>query len=170
MPSPPLIILGVDPGTHHTGYGIITTSGHTHKALEYGVITTQISERLSHRYAHIYDEIITLIARHKPHAIAVETQYVARNAQSTLKLTIARGMVLLAAAKSSIDIFEYAPSKAKKAIGASGAATKEQVQSMVKLLLALPTPPTPHDAADALALALCHANAYHHPTLKGAIT
>lgn len=151
------IILGVDPGTTITGYGIILVKQGKITTLDFGCIRPPPSLPLEKRYLIIYESLQNLIDKHKPTAISVETQFVKKNVLSAMKLGMARGMALLAAAKNDIPIFEYAPKKAKLAVVGNGSASKEQVQKMIQLLLSLPTPPQPEDAADALALAICHA-------------
>ena len=109
------------------------------------------------RYLVIYDSVYALLEDHCPDALVVETQYVRHNVQSAIKLGMARGAVLIAGAKKKVPIHEYAPTKAKLAVVGNGRASKQQVQSMVQHILHLPEPPNPEDAADALALAICHA-------------
>jgi crossover junction endodeoxyribonuclease RuvC len=149
------IILGIDPGTAVTGYGILCLENRTHHVLDFGCIRPPSAEHPGSKYLTIFDALEELIRLHQPTAISVETQFMYKNAQSALTLGMARGMTLLAAAKHRIPVFEYAPKKAKKAATGNGSASKEQVQRMIQLLLRLPSPP-PADAADALALALCH--------------
>jgi len=151
-----MIILGIDPGTRVTGYGIIDHSSHSSKAIDYGCIRPPPKATSSKRYLIIFEAIEDLIAKHKPQALAVEGQFMHKNALSALKLGMARAMAILAAERAGIPIFEYAPKKAKKAVVGYGGASKEQVQKMIQSLLGLPELPTPDDAADALALALCH--------------
>jgi len=153
-----MIILGIDPGTHITGYGIILYRPQKVEALDFGCIRPPKKATSSGRYLIIFEAIETLIETHQPEALAVEGQFMHKNAMSALKLGMARGMAILAAERSGIPIFEYAPKKAKKAVVGHGSARKEQVQKMIQTLLNLPELPTPEDAADALALALCHAN------------
>ncbi len=152
--NPPPLTLGIDPGTRITGYGIIDPA--TGRALDFGCIRPPPQLRLSLRYEIIHRSISELISHYKPQAVAVETQYVGKNVASAMKLSIARGMVMLAATQHGVPIFEYAPSKAKIAVVGTGRASKEQVQGMIQKLLNLPTLPEPEDAADALALAYCH--------------
>ncbi len=154
----PLIILGIDPGTCTTGYGVISHSHTKQIALGYGCIRPPKTSSPSQKYRVIFESIETLIETYKPHALSVETQFVYKNAQSAIKLGMARGMALLAAARQNIPIYEYAPRKAKLAVTGYGASSKEQVQKMIQLLLNLSELPQPEDAADALALAICHAN------------
>lgn len=157
--DPPKIIMGIDPGTRITGYGIIATQDRTHTPLDFGCIRPPPALALEKRYLILFESLEALIAKYQPAYIAVETQFVKKNVQSAIKLGMARGMVLLAAAKNGAEVFEYAPKKAKQAVTGSGASSKEQVQKMMQLLLKLPQPPHPEDAADALALAICHAHA-----------
>ena len=157
------IILGIDPGTRVTGYGIIETDLRIHTPLDFGCIRPPPKLSLHERYALIHEGIEHLLDRYPIEALSVETQFVSRNAQSALKLGMARGVALLAATKRKIPIFEYAPKKAKVAVVGSGNATKEQVQRMMQTLLSLSELPTPEDAADALALALCHAHTLKPP-------
>lgn len=157
----PLIILGIDPGTCTTGYGVISHSHTKQIALGYGCIRPPAKSPLPEKYRIIFESIETLIETYKPQALSVETQFMYKNAQSAMKLGMARGMAILAAARKNIPIYEYAPKKAKMAITGHGSASKEQVQKMIQLLLNLSSLPQPEDAADALALALCHAHSLH---------
>lgn len=149
------IILGIDPGTIVTGYGLIDKQG---RPLDFGCIRPPPSLALPMRYKIIFEGIEALIERHRPTAIAVESQFVLKNPQSTIKLGMAKGMVYLAAARANIPLYEYAPKKAKLAVVGRGGATKLQVQKMIQALLRLPQLPEPEDAADALALAICCAH------------
>lgn len=152
------IILGIDPGTSITGYGVISHTNHCFKALSYGCIRTPAKASPAEKYRIIFDSIEQLIQKYKPEALSIETQFVYKNAQSALKLGMAKAMALLAASRSQIPIFEYAPRKAKISVVGNGAASKQQVQKMIQLLLNLSKLPEPEDAADALALAICHAH------------
>jgi len=154
----PLVILGIDPGTTITGYGLIAFSAHSMRPIDYGCIKPPSKYPLHERYLIIYEALEQLIILHRPDAIAIETQFVYKNAQSALKLGIAKGMAILAAGKNKLPIHEYAPKEAKLAVSGKGSASKQHVQRMIQLLLGLSTPPTPEDAADALSLAICHAN------------
>jgi crossover junction endodeoxyribonuclease RuvC len=151
------IILGIDPGTRITGYGVIRVDGNSIHPLDYGCIKPPPTLPLQQRYRIIFDAIEKLIERHTPHAISVESQFILKNPQSAIKLGMAKGMVLLAAARRDITVHEYTPKKAKLAVG-SGSSNKQQVQRMIASLLRLPHLPEPEDAADALALAICHAH------------
>ncbi len=146
------LILGIDPGTRITGYGIIDMDSHPY---DFGCIRPPPNLPLPERYRILFEAVEQLIARHQPSAIAVESQFVLKNAQSAIKLGMAKGMVFLAAARNKIPIYEFAPKKAKLAVVGHGGASKSQVQKMIQALLRLPQLPEPEDAADALALAIC---------------
>lgn len=152
------MIMGIDPGTLVTGYGIIKVKEGQFEVVDFGCIKPPASYQLSERYLVIFNSIDQLITQFQPDAIAVETQYVRKNVQSAIKLGMARGTVIIAAARRKIPIHEYAPTKAKLAVVGKGSASKFQVQCMVQHLLNLNELPEPEDAADALALAICHAN------------
>jgi crossover junction endodeoxyribonuclease RuvC len=156
------IILGVDPGTRITGYGVICLKERAYLPIDYGCIRPPPDLKLSERYLIIYESIEELINKYQPTALAVESQYVHKNAQSALKLGMARGIIIIAAKKRGIRVFQYAPAEAKRAVVGNGQASKFQVQGMVQRLLNLSTLPQPEDAADALALAICHAAAHVH--------
>ncbi|MFT4551637.1 MAG: crossover junction endodeoxyribonuclease RuvC [Chlamydiales bacterium] len=162
-----MIVIGIDPGTRVTGYGIVEAHNQMRKLVEYGCIRPPGKAKLSERYHVIFNDIEYLLNEHKPDVLAVETQYVDKNVQSAIKLGMARGVIILAATRKGIPVYEYAPTKAKMAVVGSGRASKQQVQGMVKLLLNLPTLPEPEDAADALALALCHLNSINHKLTIG---
>lgn len=155
-------ILGVDPGTRITGYGLISVRENHYAPLDYGCIRPPPDYKLSERYLVIFDGIEALIERHQPCALVVETQYVHKNVQSALKLGMARGVVMVAAKRRGLPVFEYAPSEAKRSVVGNGRASKAQVQAMVQRLLKLSSLPHPEDAADALALAICHAQRAVH--------
>lgn len=150
-------ILGIDPGTRVTGFGLVSVDERRNfTVIDYGCIKPPPSKPLSERYRIIFQSLEALIDKHNPDAVSVETQYIAKNPQSGLKLGMARGVVVLAASLREIPVFEYAPSRAKRAVVGTGNASKNQVQGMIQRLLSLSQPPTPEDAADALALAVCH--------------
>jgi len=154
-----VIVLGIDPGTAITGYGVVRKEpGAAPPVLiECGVLRTKPTEALARRLADIYEGVVELITRHKPDAISIEDVFYARNVRTTIVLGHARGVILLAAVQSGLDIFEYPPREIKKAVVGTGAASKEQVQFMVARLLRLKTPPQPADAADGVAAALAYA-------------
>lgn len=157
------IILGIDPGTRITGYGIIRLPM---EPIDFGCIRPPTDLPLEQRYRIIFDSVEALIERHKPTAIAVESQFVLKNPQSAIKLGMAKGMILLAGARAKIPVYEYAPKKAKQAVVGKGQAGKFQVQKMVQTLLRLPVVPEPEDAADALALAICCGHDLKHYELR----
>ncbi|MCB1180909.1 MAG: crossover junction endodeoxyribonuclease RuvC [Chlamydiia bacterium] len=156
------IFIGVDPGTRVTGFGIIQVSDRL-EVMDYGCIRPPASKRLTTRYQILFEAFCELLEKYRTDALAVEGQYVSRNVQSSLKLGMARGVITLAASLQQIPVFEYAPAKAKRAVVGNGRASKTQVQQMCAKLLRLNALPTPEDASDALALAICHA----HSTTKG---
>jgi crossover junction endodeoxyribonuclease RuvC len=152
-----VIVLGVDPGTAATGYGVVArTDGPAHRLLECGVIRPPRDAALPDRLAVIFEELTALIGRHRPDVVAVEDVFVHQNVRSALVLGHARGAVLLAAARAGRPVAEYNPRAVKSAVVGSGAATKAQVQLMVARLLRLKAAPSPADAADGTAIALTH--------------
>jgi crossover junction endodeoxyribonuclease RuvC len=151
-------ILGVDPGSGSTGYGIIDTDGLQHKAIVYGAIKTNAKRPFHERLLKIHEDLSELLLREKADAMAIENVFHAANVQAALKLGHARGVALLVAAQHHLSVHEYSPLEIKSAVVGYGRAEKSQVQSMVQLLLGLAELPTPDHAADALAVAICHAN------------
>ena len=151
------LILGIDPGTAVTGYGVVANEGGGAVSLvECGVVRTSSGEALAVRIREIYEAVTALIIRHAPSVVVVEDVFQGKNVQSALKLGHARGAILLAAALSEIPIAEYSPRAIKKAVVGNGNATKDQVGFMVQQQLRLKAPPSPADAADGVAAALCH--------------
>ena len=151
------LILGIDPGTAITGYGVVAKEGGGAVSLvECGVVRTSSGEVLAVRIRDIYEAITTLITRHAPSVLVVEDVFQGKNVQSALKLGHARGAILLAAALGEIPIAEYSPREIKKAVVGNGNAAKDQVGFMVQQQLRLKAPPSPADAADGVAAALCH--------------
>ena len=151
------VILGIDPGTAITGYGVVARQGGgAVTLLECGVIRTSAGQALPVRIREIYLEIEELIERHRPTVVVVEDVFQGKNVRSALTLGHARGVVLLAAALHEISIAEYTPREIKKAVVGNGGATKGQVAFMVQRQLKLATPPAPSDAADGVAAALCY--------------
>jgi len=152
-----VIVLGIDPGTATTGYGVVSGDGtRPPTLLECGVIRTRPRERLPDRLLEIHSGVTELIARHRPQAIAVEDVFYAKNVRTTVVLGHARGVVLLAGAQARLDVYEFPPAEIKKAVVGSGGATKEQVQFMLTRLLRLKAVPSPSDAADGVAAALTY--------------
>ncbi len=151
-----MIVLGVDPGSSCTGYGIVESKGNRYRLIDYGAIRPKRTEILSQKRQLIFEGISQLMVQYPVDAISVETQYVRRNPQTAIKLGMVRGVIILSATMRDIPVFEYAPSSAKLAVTGNGGAGKAQVQGMVQRLMNLTEPPEPEDAADALALAICH--------------
>jgi crossover junction endodeoxyribonuclease RuvC len=152
-----MIVLGVDPGAAVTGYGVVARAGDgAASLLECGVIRTLPADPLAQRLRQIYDGLGDVLLRHAVDAMAVEGVFFGKNARTTVVLGHARGAVLLAATLRELPVFEYSPAEIKNAVAGTGRATKEQIQFMVQRLLRLKTPPTPADAADGVAVALCH--------------
>ena len=151
-------ILGIDPGSETTGYGIIESDGSTHTSILYGAIKTQTRRPFPERLLKVHDGLMAVLAREKADVMAIEEVFYAANVQSALKLGHARGVALLVAAQQSLPVFEYSALEIKSAIVGYGRAEKGQVQSMVRFLLRLAEVPSPNDAADALAVAICHAH------------
>ena len=148
-----MLILGIDPGTAVTGYGVVRT-GPPMELVECGVIRTKPTQPLPERLRDIAEGVRELIARHKPEAMAVEDVFYAKNVRTTLVLGHARGVILLAGAEAGVAIHEYPPAEIKKAVVGTGAATKTQIQFMVTKLLRLKSAPQPADAADGVAAAI----------------
>ncbi|MBA2758796.1 MAG: crossover junction endodeoxyribonuclease RuvC [Chloroflexia bacterium] len=150
------VTIGIDPGTAILGYGIVEGDGDS-RLIEFGVIETPSGQPMPDRLVTLYNAITELLVQHEPDELAVEQLFFARNVTTAIAVGQARGVVLLAAAQRGIPVTEYSPSEIKNAIVGYGKADKRQVQEMVRILLALEMAPHPDDAADALAVALCHA-------------
>lgn len=151
-----MIILGVDPGTLITGYGVIERKNGKFKLLEYNVVKNRSDRSMPLRLKAIYSTLCDVINRFHPDEFAIETAFYGKNAQSALKIGHARGVSILAAVNHEIPTAEYSPREIKKAVVGNGAASKEQVEFMVKSILRLRETPKFYDASDALAVALCH--------------
>ena len=150
-----MIVLGIDPGTAQTGYGVVSGDHVMRVSLvECGVIRTRARERLPTRLREIHDGVTELIARHRPDVLAVEDVFYAKNVRTTVVLGHARGVILLAGEEAGITVCEFPPAEVKKAVVGTGVATKEQVQFMLTRLLRLRSVPSPSDAADGVATAL----------------
>lgn len=152
-----MIVLGVDPGTEITGYGLLESDGTRHTCMECGVIRMPARMPLPSRLHKLAERLRQILTDHAIDAVAVEDIFFAVNVRSALRLAHARGVVLLCAAERQTPIFEYSPLEVKKAVSGYGRAEKSQVQEMVRILLRMASPPTPVDASDALAVAICHA-------------
>ena len=149
-------IFGIDPGSGRTGYGCVETDGRVVRLVTCGAITAAAGDAFPERLARIHRGLSALLAGCAPDCVAIESVFHASNARSALKLGHARGVAMLAAVEFGCPVVEYTPAAIKRAVVGYGRAQKHQVQQMIKLLLGLVHPPAPHDAADALAVAICH--------------
>ncbi|AEE91318.1 component of RuvABC resolvasome, endonuclease [Tepidanaerobacter acetatoxydans Re1] len=155
-----MLIMGVDPGIAISGYGIISNEQSNCYVVEYGVIRTPPKLAMPYRLKQIHEGYIELIQKYKPDVVAVEELFFNKNAKTIISVGQARGVAVLAAALSKIEVFEYTPLQVKQAVVGYGRADKQQVQQMIKTSFNLEELPKPDDAADALAVALCHMNSY----------
>jgi crossover junction endodeoxyribonuclease RuvC len=153
-----VIVLGIDPGTANTGYGVVLATGQRLAALDGGVIATESREPLEQRLVRIHARVRDLIIQHTPQAVAIEDIFFGNNARSAFSVGHARGAVMLSAGMCGVPAYSYTPQAVKQAVCGSGRAEKAQVQRMVQALLSLDDVPEPDHAADALAVAICHAN------------
>jgi crossover junction endodeoxyribonuclease RuvC len=151
-----MIIFGIDPGSERTGYGCIDSDGRRHRLVACGSLSAPPDTSFPGRLQAIHEGLAMLLVEHRPSSVAIENIFYAKNVRSALRLGHARGVALLAASAAGIPVVEYTPAEIKRAVVGFGRAEKQQVGQMVKLLLALNAVPTPHDAADALAIAICH--------------
>jgi crossover junction endodeoxyribonuclease RuvC len=154
-----LKVFGIDPGSIRTGYGCIESDGRRHHLIACGAIRTQARVALANRLQQIHDELRQLIETHHPDCVVIENLFHAKNVKSALVLGHARGVAVLAAVHSGVPVLEYTPAEIKASVAGYGRAGKDQMGHMVKLLLGLAAAPKPHDAADALAVAMCHVHA-----------
>jgi crossover junction endodeoxyribonuclease RuvC len=161
-------VFGIDPGSERTGYGCIDTSGARHRLIVSGAVATPSSAAFPEKLRLIHSGLTTVIAGCRPDCVAIENLFFATNVRSALKLGHARGVAMLAAVEAGLPVFEYTPAEIKRAVVGYGRAEKPQVQQMIKLLLGLDAVPSPHDAADALAVAICHVHS-HVPADAGAV-
>jgi crossover junction endodeoxyribonuclease RuvC len=152
------VILGIDPGTASTGYGVVSMSGNRLRMVEYGVIATPSTLPLAERLKSLFSQIVDVLDRLRPDSAAVESLFFNANVTSALAVGHARGVALLACSQVDCSVFEYTPQQVKMAVVGYGNATKEQVTEMVRALLALGEAPRPDHAADALGVAICHAH------------
>ena len=153
-----MIILGIDPGTAITGYGLVSHEGNHLKRITHGVIRTSPELPMATRLSRIYQGLGELMAQYQPEVVAVEELFFNKNVRTALAVGQARGVILLSAATAGLEIAEYTPLQVKQAVVGYGRAEKMQVQEMVRVLLCLSEIPKPDDAADALAIAICHAH------------
>ena len=149
-------IFGIDPGSGRTGYGCVETDGRRHRLVACGAISARVTESFPLRLARIHHELAVLLAECRPDCVAIENLFHATNVRSALRLGHARGVAMLAAVEAGCPVVEYTPAEIKRAVVGYGRAEKHQMQMMIKLLLGLDRPPSSHDAADALAVAICH--------------
>ena len=161
-----MTVLGIDPGTAACGFGIVRERGNRLKAVDFGWWQTTARQRPEVRLKTIFDGVVELIEEYTPRAVVLEESFVGVDARTALSVGQARGAVLVACARADVEAAEYAPNRVKQMICGYGHAEKSQVQKMVKAILGLPKPPTPNHAADALAVAICHALA--PPLLRAA--
>ncbi|NLZ38380.1 MAG: crossover junction endodeoxyribonuclease RuvC [Firmicutes bacterium] len=153
-----MLILGVDPGIAATGYGVVKIEGQKACALEYGCIRTPAKTPMPDRLLQIYQGLQQILTSYNPDTVAIEKIFFAKNAISAMQVGEARGVAVLAACHAGLQVYEYTPLQVKQAVVGYGKAEKNQVQQMVKLILGLNEIPRPDDAADGLAVALCHAH------------
>jgi crossover junction endodeoxyribonuclease RuvC len=151
-------IFGIDPGSVRTGYGCVETDGSRHRLVTCGVLSAPAGASLPEKLHAIHLGLGRLLATAGPDAVAIENLFHARNVRSALVLGHARGVAVLAAVEAGVPVAEYSPAEIKQAVAGYGRAEKSQMQHMVRLLLGLDAVPSPHDAADALAVAICHAH------------
>jgi crossover junction endodeoxyribonuclease RuvC len=149
-------VLGIDPGTAQTGYALLEKKGRRVHILKYGCILTQKEKEFPYRLKEIHDAVESIIENFLPHCLAVENIYFYKNSKTAVSVSQARGVILCLAAKKGLCVHEYTPLQVKQAITGFGRATKKQIQQNITKRFHLPQPPTPDDAADALAVALCH--------------
>ncbi|HMN11496.1 MAG TPA: crossover junction endodeoxyribonuclease RuvC [Bellilinea sp.] len=155
-----MLAVGIDPGTARTGYGFVRETDHGFEVVDYGVITTVSTDSDETRLEQLFDRISSLLDLHQPDSGAVEKLFFSRNITSAIHVSQARGVVLLGLKRHGVKISEYTPMQVKQAICGYGGAEKRQIQEMVKVILNLESIPKPDDAADALAIALCHLQSY----------
>ena len=156
-------VLGIDPGSQTMGWGVVEGDGRRYSLVAYGAVRAPSSMRFAARLLRMCNGIEEVIAEHRPDACALEDAFLATNVKVSMKLGQVRGVVLLVAERAGLEIHEYSPRLIKQTVVGYGNAEKHQVQEMVRLLLSLKSVPSPHDAADALAVAICH---FHHAPFK----
>jgi crossover junction endodeoxyribonuclease RuvC len=163
-------VFGIDPGTDRTGYGCVESDGRRHRLVVCGAVTAPAGASFPDKLAGIHRQLTALLAECGPSCVAIENLFHAVNVRSALKLGHARGVAMLAAQQAGVELFEYTPAEIKRAVVGYGRAEKPQVQQMIKLLLGLDAVPQPHDAADALAVAICHLHQARAVALAAGIT
>ncbi|MEG0911322.1 MAG: crossover junction endodeoxyribonuclease RuvC [Ruthenibacterium sp.] len=163
-------ILGIDPGYAIVGFGTLDYTKNRFTTLQYGAITTEAHTVFEDRLCEVYDDMTQLLENTKPDALAIETLFFQSNQKTVMAVAEARGVILLAARKANVPIFEYTPLQVKQSVSGYGKATKKQVQEMTKTILRLEKIPKPDDTADALAMAICHAYSYRSKQYGIALT
>ena len=153
-------ILGIDPGTAILGFGLVIYEGNKFRTVDYACLYTKAGQPLAERLKYLYNNLEQLIQLHQPDHMVVEELFFNKNVSTALAVGQARGIILLAGAQANIPVFEYTPLQVKQAVVGYGRADKNQVQQMVKTILGLAAVPKPDDAADALAIAICHAHSH----------
>lgn len=153
-----MIIIGIDPGYAIVGYGLLEYENNRFKVLTYGAITTEAKTPFNLRLEKIYDEFTEIVSKYRPQAMSIEKLFYNNNAKTVIDVSQARGVLMLAAQKSRIRVFEYTPLQVKQSVVGYGRAEKKQVQEMTRRILSLKEIPKPDDTADALAMAICHAH------------
>ena len=162
-------VFGIDPGSVRTGYGCVETDGRRHVLVACGAISPPANAPIPERLRVIHADLGRLLRQSRPDAVAIENLFHASNVRSALKLGHARGVAMLAAVEAGLPLVEYTPAEIKRAVVGYGRAEKPQVQHMIKLLLGLDVAPEPHDAADALAVAICHVHCAASPMKRAAL-
>ena len=162
-----MFVLGIDPGLTRTGYGIIEASGTAERAVVAGVIRTDPAQPLGQRFVELARDLREIVAEYEPQAAAIEQVFVNNNLQTAMSVARASGIALLVLSEAQLETAEYSPSAVKMALTGSGVADKQQMQRVVAMRLNLPSAPSPADAADALAVALCH---LQHRTLNARVS
>jgi crossover junction endodeoxyribonuclease RuvC len=159
-------VLGIDPGSETLGWGVVEGAGNKYALVDFGIVRSDPRQTFSKRLLKVYLGVAEVIDKHAPDVLAVEDTFYAVNIGVALKLGQVRGIMLLLGEQRGLEIAEYSPRLIKQTVVGYGAAEKHQVQEMVRVLLRMKTVPTPHDAADALAIAICH---FHHASLMGKV-
>ena len=159
-------VLGIDPGSETLGWGVVEGSGLRYSLVDFGTVRSNTRQAFSKRLLKVYSGVEEIVGKYSPDVVAVEEAFYAVNVGVALKLGQVRGTMLLLAEQRGLEIAEYSPRLIKQTVVGYGAAEKHQVQEMVKILLRMKTAPTPHDAADALAIAICH---FHHSGTRNKI-
>ncbi len=158
-------ILGVDPGTVTMGYGVIDSQEDEIALVDFGALNSPARSPIGERLSYLYRQLTVIITRYQPDAVAIEQPFMAKNVKTALAMGKAQAVAILAAANRKIPIYEYTPAQVKQRVANYGASSKEQIQEMVKLQLGLSEVPQPNDAADALAVAICHLRETHLASL-----